>query len=341
MRLDPYRAKLYRILFASAAFYNICFGLWASFRPLSFFERLEMAPPNYPAIWACLGMVVGVYGLAYGYAAWRLDRAGPFIAIGLVGKLLGPIGWAATVHSGEWPLRTFTLVLFNDLIWWIPFSLFLLEGTRTGARIRASAPYACALLNFVACLALLFGLRPGTELVSHVGHRVAFIAGHPVLWRAGWAIWIAGGISLVGFYAWWGARVPSQRLGIAGVLVALIGLLVDVFADSLLIGWLPTHYDEIAPAVTFLSGAVGNGLYTIGGAILTLGSTSLWRGSRGPLAARAASGGMQIWAWATWSAGFLLTLASLWGSPAQIALAAGSLFVLFCPFAAAIGWSLR
>ena len=341
MRLDPYRARLYRIVFAAAALYNIFFGLWACLRPLSFFERLEMARPNYPAIWACLGMVVGVYGLAYGYAARRLDRAGPFIAIGLVGKLLGPIGWAATVHSGEWPLRTFTLVLFNDLIWWLPFSLFLLEGTRAGARVRAAAPYACALLNLGASLILLLGLRPGTELVARVGDRIAFIAGHLVLWRAGWAIWIAGGIALVGFYAWWGARVPSQGVAIAGVVVASIGLLVDLFAESLLIGWLPIHLEKIAPAATLLSGAVANGLYTTGGVILTLGSTSLWRGSRGPLTPRGSFGGLQTWAWATWSAGFLLTLASLWGSPAQIALSAGSLFVLFCPLTVAIGRRLR
>lgn len=73
-------------------------------------------------------MVVGLYGLLYGYAACRLDRAFPIILIGLIGKILGPLGWVLAVRSGEWPLRTLSLVLFNDLIWWVPFALFLLKA---------------------------------------------------------------------------------------------------------------------------------------------------------------------------------------------------------------------
>jgi hypothetical protein len=120
--------RTYRLIFGLAAIYNIAFGFWTCLRPQSFFEWLQMVPPNYPSIWSCLGMVVGLYGLLYGYAALRLDRAFPIILIGLLGKILGPIGWVMTVHSGEWPLQTFPLVLFNDLIWWVPFGLFLFKN---------------------------------------------------------------------------------------------------------------------------------------------------------------------------------------------------------------------
>ncbi|HLX07673.1 MAG TPA: hypothetical protein VKY89_07395 [Thermoanaerobaculia bacterium] len=81
--MSPYRARLYRLTFSAAAAYNLAFGLWAGLCPQSFFLRFELAPPLYPAIWACLGMVLGVYGLGYAYAAWRLDRAAPFIAFAL------------------------------------------------------------------------------------------------------------------------------------------------------------------------------------------------------------------------------------------------------------------
>src|SRR5580765_4794688 len=143
--MTPYRARLYRMIFAAAAAYNVAFGLWAALTPLSFFAFFDLAPPAYPSIWACLGMVIGLYGVGYAYAAARLDRAAPFIAIGLLGKLLGPAGWILTVRSGEWPVRTLTLILFNDLIWWLPFSLFLLDGTRVAAALRRRAPAACAL----------------------------------------------------------------------------------------------------------------------------------------------------------------------------------------------------
>jgi hypothetical protein len=132
------RAWLYQWVFGLAAIYNVAFGMWAVIWPLSFFRLFEMQPPRYPAIWQCLGMVVGLYGLAYGYAAWRLDRARPFVVIGLAGKILGPIGWAMSVHAGEFPSRTFPLIAFNDIAWWLPFVAFLLEGIRRGKRSEGS-----------------------------------------------------------------------------------------------------------------------------------------------------------------------------------------------------------
>src|SRR5262250_1553965 len=148
-----YRAALYRLIFAAAAFYNVAFGLWAALTPHSFFTFFDLAPPLYPAIWACLGMVIGLYGLGYAYAAARLDRAAPFVAIGLLGKLLGPAGWILTVARGEWPVRTLTLILFNDVIWWLPFALFLLDRTRFAAALRRLAPVACAVANLIGIVA--------------------------------------------------------------------------------------------------------------------------------------------------------------------------------------------
>jgi len=156
-------------------------------------------------------MVVGTYGLAYGYAALRLDRAAPFIAIGLLGKVLGPIGWVLTVRSGEWPVRTFTLILFNDLVWWLPFALFLLDGLRVGARLRSAAAPVCAATNAIAALAILAVLRPGTELITDVAERVAYISSHAIAWRAGWTLWIAAALSLLAFYAWWGRACRGVR----------------------------------------------------------------------------------------------------------------------------------
>ena len=72
-------------------------------------------------------MVVGLYGLLYAYAAFALRRAKLIIAIGLAGKILGPIGMFMAFQSGEWPLRALTLIVFNDFVWWLPFTVFLLE----------------------------------------------------------------------------------------------------------------------------------------------------------------------------------------------------------------------
>lgn len=341
--MSPYRARLYRLVFAAAAVYNLAFGLWAALFPRAFFARCEMAPPTYPSIWACLGMVVGLYGLGYAYAAWRLERAAPFIAIGLLGKLLGPVGWLLAVGSGEWPVRTVTLILFNDVIWWLPFGLFLLEEgaypsrpsrplrlsrrSRMGASVRAAAPYVCAAANFAAILAMAAVLRPGTEVVPAVADRVAYIARHPVLWRGGWAVWIAAALSLVAYYAWWGSWLGRSTWAIAAVGVAAAGLVCDVFAESLLLGWLPREYGRIAPLATLSTGAAANGLYTVAG----IGLTVLTRSLRGRLLAVT---------WAVWLAGAALSVCTLAGLPAGIAVSTGVLFALFCPWTIWLGRTL-
>lgn len=326
--MSPYRARLYHLTFAAAAVYNLAFGAWAALLPQSFFARFELQPPLYPAIWACLGMVVGVYGLGYAYAARHLDRAAPFIAIGLLGKLLGPVGWAMTVAGGEWPVRTVTLILFNDVIWWLPFSLFLLERTRFAASLRSSAPYVCAVTNLAAILAMGTLLRQGTEVVPDVAARASYISLHPVLWRAGWAVWIAAAISLVAFYAWWGSFLRRSTWAVAALAVASAGLACDLFAESLLLGWLPSDYGRIAPFSTLLTGAAANGLYTLAGIILTIGTRSL----RGPRLALA---------WTVWLAGGALTAFTLARVPLGIAISTGLLFALFCPWAIWLGRTLR
>src|SRR5579859_7598926 len=101
----------YRCIFALAALYNAAFGIWAGFFPQSFFTLFDLAPPRYPSIWACLGMVVGVYAIAYAHAAWKPEGATLWIGIGLLGKVLGHIGWVGAIWSGKLPPRTFELIL--------------------------------------------------------------------------------------------------------------------------------------------------------------------------------------------------------------------------------------
>jgi len=322
------RAPFYRIVFGLAALYNVAFGLWAGFAPYAFFDLFHLRPPLYPSIWSCLGMVVGTYGLAYGYAALRLDRAAPFIAIGLLGKVLGPIGWVLTVRSGEWPVRTFTLILFNDIAWWLPFGLFLIDGTHIGARLRSAAAPACAVLNAIAALAILAVLRPGTELVPDVADRVAYISSHALAWRAGWALWIAAALSLLAFYAWWGARLPRRSWALAAFLVAAAGVACDLTAESLFIGWLPERIEEVQRIGSLLTGGAANGLYTLAGVILTLQTRSL-------------RGGLLVWTWAVWAAGVALTATSVAGSLSAMMVSTSALMILFCPWAWVMGRALR
>jgi hypothetical protein len=325
------RGRLYRIILGLAAIYNVGFGLWAGLFPHSFFDLFELDPPRYPGIWQCLGMVVGLYGLVYGYAALRLERGEParvMVAIGLLGKVLGPAGWALAVRSGELPWKTFPLILFNDLLWWIPFSVILLEGTRVGARLRAAAPEACAAFNALAAAAMLFCLRPGLWGLSDLARRTAYLREHPFLWRGGWAAWIAATSSLLAFYAWWAVLLPRPARTLTPLCLALLGFACDMVAQSLFIGWLPDRIEEISSLGEILTGGAANGLYTLAGVLLTLESGPLPRGLR-------------IWTWTTWAAGFALSAAAVARSAAGEVAASALLIALFCPWVLVMGRHLR
>jgi len=92
-----------------------------------------MAPPRYPEIFACLGMVIGLYGLLYLDLARRPERGRLIPAVGLAGKVLGPLGWLVLHLRGDWPLASGVLVLTNDLVWWLPFGLYLAHSGRPAA----------------------------------------------------------------------------------------------------------------------------------------------------------------------------------------------------------------
>ncbi len=118
-----------------AAIYNLAWGAFIVLFPLVAFSLLDMDPPNYPQIWQCVGMIVGVYGIGYGIAAMDPLRHWPIVLVGLLGKIFGPIGFAQAAASGTLPWRFGLICLTNDLIWWVPFTLILVAARRRAARM--------------------------------------------------------------------------------------------------------------------------------------------------------------------------------------------------------------
>jgi hypothetical protein len=122
------RRKFHQVVFILAGIYNLGWGVFAALDPQWLFRFAEMPPQNHPEIFACLGMVVGLYGILYLEVARVPEQGWLLAAVGLLGKVLGPIGWANLYWSGQWPLATLVLCLTNDLIWWLPFSLYLYDA---------------------------------------------------------------------------------------------------------------------------------------------------------------------------------------------------------------------
>lgn len=120
--------KFHRITFALAGAYNIGWGLLGSVDPQWFFKVCHLPLINYPEFFQCLAMVVGLYGIIYWEVARKPEAGFLLAAVGLLGKVLGPIGLATLILSGKWPVSTIILCLTNDLIWWIPFSIYLFDA---------------------------------------------------------------------------------------------------------------------------------------------------------------------------------------------------------------------
>jgi hypothetical protein len=122
------RRRWHRAVFAAAGVYNIGWGLWSVVEPQWLFRFSGMPDANYPAIFACLGMVVGLYGILYLEVARRPERGWLIAAVGLTGKVLGPIGMLWQIQRGGWPPAAFVLCVTNDLVWWIPFAIYLRDA---------------------------------------------------------------------------------------------------------------------------------------------------------------------------------------------------------------------
>lgn len=113
------------IVLILAGVYNLLWGAWVVLWPMHAFELAGMAPPNYPQLWQCIGMIVGVYGVGYLVAAGDPLRHWPIVLVGLLGKIFGPIGFVHAASTGHLPWIAGITIIFNDVIWWLPLGLIL------------------------------------------------------------------------------------------------------------------------------------------------------------------------------------------------------------------------
>jgi len=129
-----------RFILRLAAIYNLLWGAWVILFPNHLFDWTGIARPNYPGIWQCVGMIVGVYGVGYWFAASDFRRHWPIVLVGFLGKVFGPIGFIQSAITGALPWSWGATILTNDLIWWVPFGamLYLAFKDNTDPKRRSS-----------------------------------------------------------------------------------------------------------------------------------------------------------------------------------------------------------
>lgn len=204
---------------------------------------------------------------------------------------------------------------------------------RTGARVA----YAAAAVNLGAALVMVGVLRPGVPAgEDSLDARIDYVARNATAWRASWFVWNLAAIALIAFYVvlarrWW-TRAPVA-CGTA-VALAAAGLAADVGAEAMLMIVSPGadagRFAVVEDVAMALTGYLGNGLYTVAGALLTAaGRRELPRALVGLGAA-------------AWAAGLALSGATLARSPAWQFAATAILMPLFVAWTILVGrWMSR
>jgi small multidrug resistance pump len=132
----PRTLARYRPWFYAAAVYNLVWGAVNIIFPRWMFGLLGV-PLNDVPLWQVTAMMVMVYAPAYWWVARRPERFPQFIVIGLLGKVLGPIGFVYAAATRQLPLTFGLTILTNDLIWWPAFFLYLRDAARLHGGWRA------------------------------------------------------------------------------------------------------------------------------------------------------------------------------------------------------------
>jgi ligand-binding SRPBCC domain-containing protein len=128
----------------AAGLYNLFWGALTIGFPHLLFDLSRTERVNYPEIWQCVGMIVGVYGIGYLIAASDPRTHWPIVLVGLLGKVLGPLGFAAALLRGTFPPLFGLTILTNDLIWWVPFTLILWDAAKHQRGSRRPDPSMCS-----------------------------------------------------------------------------------------------------------------------------------------------------------------------------------------------------
>lgn len=116
---------------------NLAWGAAVILFPNALFDSRGTARPIYLKIRQCVGVVVGALGIDYLIAAGNLRRHWPILLVGLLGKVLGPIGFAGAHADGTFLPALGLTVLTNALVGRTPFALIHPDAARQGSGDKA------------------------------------------------------------------------------------------------------------------------------------------------------------------------------------------------------------
>jgi small multidrug resistance pump len=81
-------------------------------------------------LWKGTGLIIFLFGVGYAIAATNPRQHWSVLFIGLVAKILGPVGMVWSVIQGDVAHQVLYLIPVNDLVWWLPFAIILRDVFR-------------------------------------------------------------------------------------------------------------------------------------------------------------------------------------------------------------------
>ena len=110
----------------AAGIYNLVWGILSIAIPTLQLDILGIPTSDIVVIlWQCIGMIVGVYGVAYIIAATDPNTHWPVVLVGLLGKVFGVMGMLFYIANGTIPAEFGLTCCLNDLFWIPAFASIL------------------------------------------------------------------------------------------------------------------------------------------------------------------------------------------------------------------------
>lgn len=81
-------------------------------------------------LWQGMGLIILLFGLGYSLAATNPTQHYSVVLVGLLAKILGPVGMMWAVLNNEVSAGVLWLIPIHDVIWWIPFSIIVIRGLK-------------------------------------------------------------------------------------------------------------------------------------------------------------------------------------------------------------------
>lgn len=136
-----------------------------------------------------------------------------------------------------------------------------------------------ALLITLASFLMQYSMREGLPIDNTLSERIDFIAGNHIEWTLSWCIWMFAALGLFAFCAILADELRRTYLRVIGLASVAIGIAPDLIAEVIYAFVIPDtihkgfNQETIAlleTIATYLTGYLGNGLYNLGGLLLTL-----------------------------------------------------------------------